>query len=185
MATHSSILSWRIPGTEEPVGLPSMGSHRVGHDWRDLAAAVQFSSVARSCPTLCSPMNYSMPGFPVHPNSRSLLRLMSIELVMPTNHLILYHPLLLHLQSFPASGSFPRSRFFTSDSQSIGSSASVLPMNIQHWFPLGWTGWISLQSEFSRVFSNTTVQKHQFFGAQLSLWSNSYMTTRKTIALSR
>ena len=76
------------------------------------------------------------------------------------------------LQSFPASGSFPRSQFFTSGEQSIGDSASalVLPVNIQGWFPLGWTGWISLQSKgLSRVFSNTTVQKHQFFGAQLSL----------------
>ena len=76
------------------------------------------------------------------------------------------------LQSFPASGSFPMSQFFTSHGQSIGVLAleSVLPMNIQDWFPLGWTGWISLQSKgLSRVFSNTTVQKHQFFGAQLSL----------------
>ena len=76
------------------------------------------------------------------------------------------------LQSFPVSGSFPVSQFFTSSSQSTGVSASssVLPVNIQDWFPLGWTGWISLQSKrFSRVFSNTTVQKHQFFSAQLSL----------------
>ena len=76
------------------------------------------------------------------------------------------------LQSFPASGSFQMSQLFTSDGQSIGisSSASVLPMNIQDWLPLGWTGWISLQSQgLSRVFSNTTVQKHQFLGAQLSL----------------
>ena len=76
------------------------------------------------------------------------------------------------LQSFPASGSFPMSQFFTSGGQSIGVSApaSVLPMNIQDWFPLGWTGWTSFQSKgLSRVFSNTTVQKHQIFGAQLSL----------------
>ena len=76
------------------------------------------------------------------------------------------------LQYFPASGSFPVSRFFTSGGQNIGisASASVLPVNMQDWFPLGWTGWISLQSKgLSRVFSNTTVQKHQFFGAQLSL----------------
>ena len=76
------------------------------------------------------------------------------------------------LQSFLASGSFPMSQFFPSDGQSIGisGSASVLPMNIQDWFPLGCTGWISLQSKgLSRVFSNTTVQKHQFFSAQLSL----------------
>ena len=75
------------------------------------------------------------------------------------------------LQSFPALGSFPMSQFFTSGVQSFGvsASASVLPMNIQGWFPLGWTGWISLQSKgFSRVFSNTTVQKHQFFCTQLS-----------------
>ena len=72
--------------------------------------------------------------------------------------------------SFPASGSFPKSQLFASGSQSIGASASVLPMNIQDWFPLGWTGWISLQSKgFSRVFSNITVQKHQFFGTHLSL----------------
>ena len=76
------------------------------------------------------------------------------------------------LQSFPASGSFPLSQFFISGGQSIrvSASASVLPMNIQDWFPLGWTGWISLLSKgLSRVFSNATVQKHQFFGAQLSL----------------
>ena len=81
-------------------------------------------------------------------------------------------PFFSHLQSFPASGSLPMSRFFTSDSQSIGTATSawVLPMNIQNWFPLRWTTWISLQSKgLSRVFSNTTVQKHQFFGAQLSL----------------
>ena len=76
------------------------------------------------------------------------------------------------LQSFPASGSFPMSQLFTSGGQSIGvtASASVLPMNIQDWFPLGWTTWISLQSKgLSRVFSNTTVQKHWFFGSQFCL----------------
>ena len=81
------------------------------------------------------------------------------------------------LQSFSASGSFLMSLFFTSGGQSIGTSASasVLPMNIEGWFPLGLTGLISLQSKgLSRVFSNTTVQKHQFFDAQLSLWSNPY-----------
>ena len=76
------------------------------------------------------------------------------------------------LQTFPASGSFQMSQFFASGGQNIGASASasVLPANIQDWFPLGWTGWISLQSKgLSRVFSHTTVQKHKFFGAQLSL----------------
>ena len=89
-------------------------------------------------------------------------------------------PFSSYLQSFPASGSFLMSQFFTSGSQSIGvsSSASVLPMNIQGWFPLGWTGWIFLLSKgLSRVFSNTTVQKHQFFITQLSLWSNSHIHT--------
>jgi len=81
-------------------------------------------------------------------------------------------PFSSRLQSFPASGSFQMSQFFASGGQSIevSASASVLPMNIQDWFPVGWTGWISLQSKgLSRVFSNTTVQKHQFFGAQVSL----------------
>ena len=81
-------------------------------------------------------------------------------------------PFSSHLQSFPALGSFPVSHFFTSGGQSIGvsASASALSMNIQDWFPLGWTGWISLQSKgLSRVFSNTTVQKHQFFSTQFSL----------------
>ena len=84
------------------------------------------------------------------------------------------------LQSFPASGSFSMSQFFASGGQSIGvsASASVLPMNIQDWFPLGWIGWISLHSKgLSRVFSNTTVQKHQFFSTQSSLWSNSHIHT--------
>ena len=103
--------------------------------------------------------------------SWSLLKLMSIESEMPSNHDILCHPF-SHLQSFPASGSFPTSQFFTSGGQSMGvsASASVLTMNTQEWFPLGWAGWISLQSKgLSRLFSNTTVQKHQFFSAQLSL----------------
>ena len=94
------------------------------------------------------------------------------------------------LESFPASGSFQMSQFFASVGQSIGASASasVFPMNSQDWSPLGLTGLISLQSKgLSRVFSNTTVQKHQFFGTQLSLWSNShpYTTTGKAIALTR
>ena len=104
--------------------------------------------------------------------SRSLLKLMSIQSVMPSNHLILCIPFSSLFQSFPASGSFPMSQFFASGGQSIGvsASASVLPMNIQDWFPSGLTGWISLQSKgLSSVFSNTTVQKHQFFDVQLSL----------------
>ena len=105
-------------------------------------------------------------------NSQNLLKLMSIESVMPSNHLILYCPLLLLPWIFPSNRSFQMTRFFTSGGQSIGVSAStsVLLMNIQDWSPLGWTRWISLQSKgLSRVFSDTTVQKHQFFSAQLSL----------------
>ena len=105
-------------------------------------------------------------------NSQTLLRLMSNMSVMPSNLLSSVVPFSSHLQSFPASGSFPMSQFFTSGGQSTGVSASalVLPMNTQDWSPLGWTGWTSLQSKgLSRVFSNTTVQKHQFFGTQLCL----------------
>ena len=102
-------------------------------------------------------------------HSQNLLKRMPTESVMPSNHLILFSS---HLQSFPVSGSFQMSQFFTSGGQSIGApaSASALPMNIQDWFPLGWTRWIPWQSKgLSRVFSKTTVQKHQFFGAQFSL----------------
>ena len=104
--------------------------------------------------------------------SWSFLKLTSIELVMPSNHLIFCHPLLLLPQSFPKSGSFQMNQLFASDDQSIGvsASASVLPMKIQDWFPLGWTDCISLQSKgLSRVFFNTTVKKHQIFSVQLSL----------------
>ena len=114
-------------------------------------------------------------------NSQSLLKLMSIELVMPSNHLTSsVVPFSFCLQSFPASGSFQMSQFFASGGLSIGSSAlaSDLPMTIWDWFSLGLTGLISLQFQgLSRVFSNILVQKHQFFGAQLSLWSNSHIHT--------
>ena len=108
-------------------------------------------------------------------NSRSLFKLMSIKLVMPS-----VIPFSSRLQSFPASGSFQMSQFFASGGRSIqvSASASVLPMNIQDWSPLRWTGWISLQSKgLSRVLFNTKSQKHQFFGAQPSLWSNSHIHT--------
>ena len=136
-------------------------------------------------------MNHSMPALLSITSSWSLLSLMSIELVMPSSHLILCCPLLLLPPSLPASGSFPMRQVFAWGSQNIGvsASASVLPMNTQDWSPLGWTGWISLQSMgLSRFFSNTTVQKHQFFGAQLSSQSQlsyPYLTTGKTIAVTR
>ena len=112
-------------------------------------------------------------------NSRSLPKLMSIKSVMPSRHLILCRPLLL-LPPIPPSGSFPMSQFFAWGNQSTGVSAlaSVLPKNTQDRSPLEWTGWISLQSKgLSRVFSNTTVQKYQFFGTQLSSQSNSHIHT--------
>ena len=113
-------------------------------------------------------------------NSQSLLKLMSIESVMPFNHLIFCHPLLLPPSIFPSIRVFSNESILCIRWPSIGvsASASVIPMNIQDWFPLGWTGWIFLQSKgLSRVFSNTTVLKHQFFGAQLSLLSNSPIHT--------
>ena len=108
----------------------------------------------------------------------SLLKFMSIELVILSSHLILCYCLLL--LPFPASGSFPISPLFASHGQSIraSASASVLPVNVQCWFPLGLTGLTSLQSKgFSRVFSSTTIWKHQFFSTQLYLWSNSHIHT--------
>ena len=118
-------------------------------------------------------------------NSRSSLRLKSIESLMPPSHLILCRPLLLLPQSLPASETFPMSQLFAWGGQSTGVSALAcfLPEKSQGWSPSEWTGWISLQSKgLSRVFSNTTVQKHQFFIVQLS---HPYMTTGKSIALTR
>ena len=113
-------------------------------------------------------------------NSQGLLKLMSIESVITSNISFSVVPFSSCLQSFPASGSFPVSQFFVSCGQSIGvsASASILPMNIQYWFPLGLNDLISLQSKgLSRVFSNTTVQKRQFFSTQLSLYSSSHTHT--------
>ena len=112
--------------------------------------------------------------------SQSLLKLMSIESVMPLNHLILWCPFSSCPQSFPSSGSFPESQLFASGGQSIGASASasVLPINIKDWFPLGLTGLMSLLSKgLSRVFSSTRIWKHQVFSAQPYLWSNSHIHT--------
>ena len=133
-------------------------------------ASVQFSSVTQSCLTLCDPIDCSTPGFPVHHQLPQLAQTHVYQVsdaIQPSSVV----PFSSCLQPFPASGSFPMSQFFTSGGKSIGvsASASVFSTNIQDRFPLGWTGWISLQSKgFSRVFSNTTVQKHQFFGVQLA-----------------
>ena len=141
----------------------------------------QFSSVqSLSCVRLfASPWTSARQASLSITSSQSLLKLMSIESVMPSNHLILCRPLLLLPSIYPSIRVFSN-EFFTSVGQSTGVSAtaSVLLMNIQYWFPLRWTGWISSQSKgHSRIFSNNTVQKHQFFGAQLSLQSNSHIHT--------
>ena len=126
-------------------------------------------SVIKSCLTLCYPMDSSLLGSSVlhsSPLSQWCYQTISSSVT----------PFSSCLHSFPASESFPMGWLFTSDGQCEGdASASVLPMNIQGWFPLGLTGLLSLQSKgLSRVFSNTTVWKHQFFGTQPSLWSNSH-----------
>ena len=139
----------------------------------------QFSSVTQSCPTLCDPMNHSMLGLPVHhqlpefthscPSSQWCHPAISSSVV----------PFSSCPQSLPASESFPMSQLFAWGGQSgVSALASFLPKNTQGWSPLEWTGWIFLQFKgLSRVFSNTTLQKHQFFGAQLSSQSNSHIHT--------
>ena len=123
--------------------------------------------------TLCDPMDCSTPGSAVR---HQLLELTQTHVHWVSDAIQPSHPLsspFLLPSIFPSIRDFPVRQFFTSGGQSIGASASasVLPKNIQDWFPLGWTGWISLQSkELSRVFSNTTVQKHQFFCTQFSLY---------------
>ena len=150
-------------------------------EWVAISFSSQFSSVAQSCPTLqphesqhtrppCPPPTPGVYSNPC-PSSQWCHSAISSSVI----------PFSFHLQSFPVSWSFPMSQLFAWGSQSIGVSAStpVHPMNTQDWSPLGWTGGISLQSKrLLRVFANTTVQKHQFFGAQLSSPSNSHIHTQ-------
>ena len=133
----------------------------------------QFSSVTQSCPTLCNPMNRSMPGLPVH---HQLLEFTQTHVHWVGDAIQPSHPALNLSQH---QGLF---KWVSSSHQvakvGVSASTSVLPMNTQDWSPLGWTGWISLQSKWlSRFFSNTTVQKHKFFSAQLSLQSNPHIHT--------
>ena len=143
------------------------------------AVSVQFSSVTWSCPTLCNPMDCSMPALPVHHQLPKLAQThvhWVSDAIQPSHPLSSPSPAFNHSQQW----TFQMSQFFASGGQTIGTSvsASVLSMNIQGWFPLGLTGLISLQSKgLSRVFSNTTAQKQQFFSAQLSLWPNSHIHT--------
>ena len=165
MATYSSILAWRIPWMEEPGGLLSLRSQRVGHDWAKHISSVQSlivsdslwphelqharlpcpSPTPRACSNSCPSSQWCHPTI-----SSSFIPFSSCP------------------QCFPASGSFPMSQFFPWSGQSTGdsASASVLPVIIQNWLPLRLTVLISLESKgLSRVFSNITVQKHQFFSA--------------------
>ena len=140
-----------------------------------------FSSAAQSCPTLCNPMNRSTPGLPVR---HQLLEFTQTHVHQVSGAIQPSHPLSSPSsscpQSLPASESFPMSQLFAWGGQSTGISALALflPKNTQDWSPLEWTGWISLQSKgLSRVLSNIMVQKHQFFGTQLSSQSNSHIHT--------
>ena len=140
----------------------------------------QFSSVTQSCLTLCNPMNHSMPGLPVH---HQLQEFTQTHIHWVGDDIQPSHPVVPFSscpQSLPASESFPVSQLFTWGGQNTGVSAlaSFFPKNTWDWSPLDCTGWISLQSKgLSRVFSNTTVQKHQFFRTQLSSQSNSHIHT--------
>ena len=132
-----------------------------------------FSSVTQLYPTLCDP-NCSTPGCII--SSQNLFKLTSIESVTQSSHLILCHPLLLLPSIFPSIRVFSKESVLRIRWPKYWSFS--FPMIIQDWFPLGLAGWISLESKgLSRAFSNTTVQKHQFSSAQLSLWSNSHIHT--------
>ena len=146
--------------------IPCVYGFRPWWPWEKCSRDLKFSSIqSLSCiQRFETPWTAAWQGSLSITNYRSLLKHTSIESLMPFNHLILCWPFSTRFESFPASGSFQMSQFFTSGGQStrVSASAWVLPMNIQDWFPLGWTDWISLQSRrLSRVFSNTTVQKHQ------------------------
>ena len=140
--------------------------------------SVQFSSVTQSCPTLCDPMDCSMPGLSVH---HQLPEFTQTHIYWVGDAIQSSHPLSSPPAPYPSQHqSLPMSQLFASGGQSTGVSAlaSFLTQNTQDWSPSEWTGWISLQSKgLSRVLSNTTVQKHQFFGTQLSSQSNSHIHT--------
>ena len=142
---------------------------------------LQIRSVPQSCPTLCTPMNCSTPGLPVH---HQLLEFTQTHVHRVSDAIQPSHPLLSLSPLAPNPSqhqSFPMSQLFAWGGQSTGvsASASFLPKKSQDWSPSEWTGWISLHSKgLSRVFSNTTVQKHQFFGAQPSSQFNSHIHTR-------
>ena len=139
-----------------------------------LKSNTQFSSVTKSCPTLCDPMNRSTPGFPVHhqlPEFTQTHVHWVGDAIQPSHPLSSPSPPALNLSQHHCLFQCVSSSHQVAKVLGVSASTSVPPMNTQDWWsPLGWTGWLSLQSKgLSRVFSSTTVQKHQFFGAQLSL----------------
>ena len=158
-------------------------SHLVIVRIQKIQGMVSFQVVVQSLSYVlmfATPWTAAHPAFPSFTVSQRLLKLISIELVMLSNHLILYHPLLLLPSTFPSIKVFSNKLALISGGLSIGASASAsaLLKIIQGWFPLGLNGLISLQSKgFSRVFSSTSFWKNQFFGAQSSLWSNSHIPT--------
>ena len=144
--------------------------------------SVQFSSDAQSCPILCDPMIATGQATLFITNSQSYSNSCPLSWWCHPTIASSVVPFSSCFQSFSASGSFPVSQLFTWGGQSteVSASTSVLPVNTQDWSPLGWTGWISLQSKgLSRVFSNTTVQKHKFFGAKMSLAQNIIESMKK------
>ena len=173
------ISSWRtvVFGMERT---GSSGERRVSAgcwDWVTLS----ISSATQSCPTLCDPMDCNIPGLPVH---HQLLEFTQTHMHQVSDDILPSHP--LSSPSAPAPNPSQHQGLFQWVNSShelakileFSALASVLPMNTQDWSPLGWTGWISLQSkELSRVFSKTTIQKHKFFGTQLSSQSNSHIHT--------
>ena len=212
MATHSSVLAWRIPGTAEPGGLPSMGSHRVGHDWRDLAVAAAANLTILSLPVhehnifscafsqlvqslskvwlFATPWTAACHASLSITNSWSLLKLMSMESVIPSNHLILWHPLLLLPSTLPIRVFSNESVFcirwpkYWSLSFSINPSndySGLISLRID-WFDL-LANQGTLKSLLQHHSSKTSILWHStFFIVQIS---HPYMTTRKTIALTR
>ena len=135
-------------------------------------------SVTHLCLMLCHPMDCSMSSVPVLYYLPEFAKTHAFELMMPSKHLFLCHPLLLMPSVSPTSGSFLTSWLFLTGGQSIGASALILPMSIQGWFLLGLTGLISLLSKgLSRVFFSTTILKPQLFGIHPSLWLNSHICT--------
>ena len=176
---HSSVLAWRMPGMGEPDGLPSMGLHRVGHDWSDLAAAYLNSVPSLSRVWLfVTPWTAPSQASLSITNSQRLLKLMSIKSVMPSNHLILCRPVLL-------PSIFPSIRVFSNESvlrlrwsKYWSFNFSISPSNEYSGLISYRMDYLILQSKgLSSVFSSTIVQKHQFFSSRLSLESNSHIRT--------